>query len=69
MKKQILYGTTNQSKIDKLKVALTGYPVEILSLLDLNIVLKVDEIGNSTEENSLLKAKTYLKKVIFQRFQ
>lgn len=56
---KILYGTTNQSKVEKFRVALTDYPIEILSLKDLDINFKAEEIGKSTEENAILKAKTY----------
>ena len=59
MKKQILLGTKNQTKISIVQAALEPLSIEILTLDDLNININVREDGQSTEENAEKKARAY----------
>lgn len=59
MKKQVLFGTTNQEKLDLFRQLLEPLPVEILSPGDLNIHIDVKEDGKSPEENAEKKARAY----------
>lgn len=55
--KQILFATTNKSKINEFKNKLIKYNIEVLSLEDLNINLDVNENGKSAIENALIKVR------------
>lgn len=55
--KQILFATTNKSKINDFKEKLFKYNIEVLSLEDLNIKIDVNENGKSAIENALLKVR------------
>ena len=57
--KKILIGTTNPSKLDYFKRLLKDLDVELISLSDLNIVLEPDEVGQTPEQNALIKAQYY----------
>ena len=59
LKKQILLGTTNQTKILMIRTALEPLAVETLTLQDLKITLTVEEDGHSTKENAVKKARAY----------
>ena len=56
--KQILFATTNKSKINDFKKNLFKYNIEVLSLEDLNIKIDVIENGKSAIENALLKVRS-----------
>lgn len=57
---KILYGTTNQGKLDFMRQATEGLGIEIVGLNDLTLQPpKVDESGNDTLENAQIKAKAY----------
>ena len=56
--KQILFATTNKSKINDFKDKLFKYNIEVLSLEDLNIKIDVIENGKSAIENALLKVRS-----------
>lgn len=56
--KQILFATTNKSKINDFKEKLFKYNIEVLSLEDLNIKLDVNENGKSVIENALIKVRS-----------
>lgn len=56
--KQILFATTNKSKINDFKKNLFKYNIEVLSLEDLNIKIDVNENGKSAIENALLKVRS-----------
>ena len=61
-KKQLLLATNNKGKIIEFEEILQFLPdVTLLSPKDLGIVLDVDEIGTTYEENSLLKANAFCK--------
>lgn len=59
MKKRVLIGTTNPSKINRFTEFLEGFPVEIVTLHDLGVTQEPEETGNTPEENALLKARFY----------
>lgn len=57
---KILYGTTNQAKLEYMKRATDPLGLEIISLKDLGLPLpKIDESGNNPLENARIKAKAY----------
>jgi len=59
---KILIATHNQGKLKRYKNLFTDLKdLEILSLQDLNIDVKVDEPYNNPEENAIYKAKEYAK--------
>jgi len=57
---KIIYGTTNQGKIDEIKKLFNNHGIEtqILSLKDIGFTKKIEENGTTFEENSMIKAKT-----------
>jgi inosine/xanthosine triphosphate pyrophosphatase family protein len=59
MKKKVVLGTTNQAKINIVRASLESLPVDILTLNELNIRIRVREDGRSTEENVEKKARAY----------
>lgn len=56
---KIIYGTTNQGKINEVKTLFKNHNIEteILSLKDINFTEEIDENGTTFEENSMIKAK------------
>lgn len=57
---QILYGTTNQAKLESMKRITQSLDMEIIGLNDLKQPLpKVNEIGKNPLENAEIKAKAY----------
>lgn len=62
MKRKILIGTTNPSKVEWLSDYLAEIPnVECVALKDLGVTIDVPEEGTTPEENALLKAIAYHK--------
>ena len=60
---KILLATTNKGKIAEFKNILNSHKdLEILTLDSFNIDEDVEEVGNSFEQNSILKANFYNKK-------
>jgi len=59
MKKKILFGTGNISKLNRIRAIVKNLPLEILSINDLNIDIDIEEDGTSVEENAIKKAKAY----------
>ncbi len=56
----ILYGTTNQGKLDSMRRVVKDLGIEILGLCDLNQPIpRVDETGKDPLENAIIKAKAY----------
>jgi XTP/dITP diphosphohydrolase len=53
---RLLLATGNRHKLCELKSLLRGLPYEMVSLADISINVKIDEVGNSLEENARLKA-------------
>lgn len=59
---KLLYGTTNRAKLDAMKKALAGLPIELMGLGDLNVPLpKILEDGATPLENAQRKARAYYK--------
>ena len=52
---KVLFSTTNPAKVKKYKKALEEKGIELLTLKDLNINIKVEEI----EKNAYIKARSY----------
>jgi len=56
MDDKLLLATNNQGKVNEYRSLLKGIPVQIVSLAELGITTVVDEVGESLEENAILKA-------------
>ena len=57
---KLLYGTTNEAKLNLMKNALKSTGIEIISLKDVHgKIPMVEECGKSPLENAELKARTY----------
>ena len=56
---QIIYGSTNQGKINEVKKLFKnhGIETEVLSLHDIGFTEKIEENGTTFEENSMIKAR------------
>lgn len=60
--KKILIATHNQGKFKRYKNLFSDFTnLEILSLQDLNISIKIDEPYDNSEDNSIFKVKEYAK--------
>lgn len=59
--KQLLYATGNPGKYKEVKKHLAQYGIDLKWPKDFDLDLDVKETGSSLEENSTLKAKTYIK--------
>ena len=62
IKKQVLFATTNPAKIKKYAEKLKEKGIEVLTIKDLGINLKPEEIGKNAIENAYIKAKAYYDK-------
>ncbi|MEG1459319.1 MAG: XTP/dITP diphosphatase [Acetivibrio sp.] len=58
--KRIIFATTNEGKMQEIRVILEELGCEIVSLKDLNMGIKIDENGKTFEENAIIKAKTVM---------
>jgi XTP/dITP diphosphohydrolase len=56
MFKKLLIASNNQHKANEIKEVLKDLDIELLKLDDLDIKITVDEVGETLEENSFLKA-------------
>ena len=59
---KVLFATTNPAKVKKYKKALEERGIELLTLKNLDINIKVEETGKNAIENAYIKAKTYYDK-------
>lgn len=59
MKKKILLGTTNPSKIKRFESLLDGHGFEFCTPIELGITGEPDECGHTPEENAKIKAEFY----------
>lgn len=57
--KEILFATSNKSKVNRFYDKLLEKNIKVLSLSDLDIDLNVEENGNTAIENALIKARAY----------
>jgi len=53
---KLLLATNNQAKVGEYKSLLANLPAELVTLADLGITTRVNEVGESLEENARLKA-------------
>ena len=59
---KILYGTTNQAKLDSMRRITESLGIEIIGLKELNqTLLCIDESGRNPLENAKIKAEAYYK--------
>ena len=56
---KVLFATTNPAKVKKYKKALEEKGIELLTLKDCDINIKVEETGKNAIENAYIKAKSY----------
>ena len=57
MMDKIVFATTNEGKVKEIKEILEGFPVEVVSMKEMNITTDIEENGTTFEENSLIKAR------------
>ena len=55
---KLLLATSNEGKVREYKHMLKDLPFELVSLTELGIKTEVDEVGESLEDNAILKATT-----------
>lgn len=56
---QVLIGTTNPAKRKLFQDVMQGYPIEFVTLRDLNITAEPEEMGSNPAENAAVKAAFY----------
>lgn len=56
---KVLIGTNNKAKVKKYGTMLEKLGIEYCTPNDLNLNIEIDENGNTSEENSKIKAKAY----------
>lgn len=56
---KLLIATTNLKKLGEFRELLKDFPVDLISLKDLNGYVEVEETGNTFEANARLKAEGY----------
>lgn len=59
MRVRLLFGTTNQAKLNRLRAVLQSLPVEVLGLNDVAISVRPEEDGATPHDNAVKKALTY----------
>ncbi len=64
----LLIGTNNPFKIAIVRTAVHALPFSLLTPDDLGMVLQVPEIGQTTLENAILKARAYCKQTCLPTF-
>ena len=57
MMDKIVFATTNEGKVKEIKEILEGFPVEVVSMKEMDITTDIEENGTTFEENSLIKAR------------
>lgn len=60
-KKKIVFATTNEGKMNEIRMIMSDMNVELLSLKDLNINANIEENGTTFEENAVIKASEIAK--------
>ena len=56
--KKILFATTNPAKVNRFSKKLLEQGIELISLLDINQKINIEENGKHAIENALIKAKS-----------
>jgi len=59
---QLLIATTNQGKLDEIKIILDGLPIEFFTLRSFPAIGEIEETGQTFTENSRIKAEHYAAK-------
>jgi len=67
-RKQMLFGTGNISKFERVKAIVSDLSIEVVGLSDLNIDIEVEENGNDVHEIALKKAMTYYNEIKIPTF-
>ncbi len=67
-RKQMLFGTGNMSKLERVKAIVSDLSIEVVGLSDLNIDIEVEENGNDVHEIALKKAMTYYNEIKIPTF-
>ena len=67
-RKQMLFGTGNIPKLERVKVIVSDLSIEVVGLSDLNIDIEVEENGNDVHEIALKKAMTYYNEIKIPTF-
>ncbi len=57
---RIIFATSNQGKMDEIKMIMKDFDIPILSLKEAGIVADIVEDGESFEENAIIKAKAIM---------
>lgn len=60
--RELLVATGNRGKLPEMIAALSGIPLKVVTLNDLEAGLEPEEVANSMEGNALIKAFTYGKR-------
>ena len=55
--KKIIFASKNKGKVEEVKYILRDLDIQIISLLDINESIDIEESGTTFEENAFLKAK------------
>lgn len=55
---KIIVATTNEGKMEEIRLIMADLKIEILSLKDAGLDIDIVEDGNTFEENAIIKAKT-----------
>ena len=61
MKNKVLIATKNKGKIEKYSTILDRVGLDYYTLNDLNLYIDIDENGQTTAENAIIKANAYYK--------
>lgn len=57
---KIIFATSNEGKMDEIRMILSDLDIEIVSLKDAGITVDIDENGTTFEANAIIKAKTIM---------
>ncbi|MDF2541817.1 MAG: hypothetical protein K0S47_1535 [Herbinix sp.] len=57
---KIIFATTNEGKMDEIRMILSDVDIQLLSLKDIGINIDIEENGTTFEENAIIKAKTIM---------
>ena len=60
---KVLIATKNKGKIEKYSSILKSLKIEYCTLEDIELNIEIDEDGNNTTENAIIKAKAYYENV------
>lgn len=57
---KIVFATSNQGKMDEIRMIMQGFPMDIISMKEAGIYALIDENGKTFEENAIIKAKAVM---------